>query len=94
MHEISFEELKQEIQLYKSKDLYLTINTPIEVKSIIQKSNIIINNYEIFITDGKDLEICINVDVISKIEKSEDINSYTLNFDFNESAILHFDKNS
>lgn len=51
------------------------------------KSNLIINNYGI-ITDWKDLEI----DIILKIEKSDDISFYTLEFYFNESAILHFDK--
>lgn len=94
MEEITFDDFKNKIQKLQGKDLYLMIKTMITATVIIEKCKMVINNYRIVFTDGKELDIEIDVEPISKIEISKYGNIFELKFDIGEGATLNFDKNS
>lgn len=94
VNEITFDDLKNKIQKFQNKDLYLFLETIIKGTIIIEKSKILINNYKIAFTDGKELEIGIDVEPITKIEVSEYSNTFKLEFGIGEGATLNFDSNS
>lgn len=94
MEEITFDDFKNKIQKFQGKDLYLLIKTMIKATIIIEKCKIVINNYRIVFTDGKELDIEIDVEPISKVESSKYGNVFELKCDVGERITLDFDPNS
>lgn len=94
MREITFEDLKKEMEKFQGKDLYVEVSTLISTFIIIKKCRIVIDNYRIVLSDGEDGDIEIEIEPIIKIELSEEGNSFYLKFSMEEMVILVFDKNS
>lgn len=92
MREITFEDLKKEIQKFQGKNLYVEVSTVIKTFITIKQCGIIIDNYRIILSDGEDGDVEIESELIKKIELSETGNNFYLKFGMGEMVTLNFDK--
>lgn len=94
MQKITFEQFIAKILKYRNKDLYIDILTFVNTLIVIDKSKMIINNYRIIFTDGKDIDVEIDSEQISLIELSDYGNVFKLYFGIEGTITLNFDINS
>lgn len=94
MNQIDFEEFKQRIDEFKDKCAYVSIDSSLKTLFIIENSKILINNYRIIFTDGKDVDVEFNIDQFSNFYISKFENDFKLQSEELGDILINFDKNS
>lgn len=94
MNEISFEKLKQKLNELKGKCAYVNVDGNIKTLFIIETSEILINNYRMILTDGKDVDVEFNIDQFSNFYVSKFKNIFKLQSEELGDILIDFDKNS